>query len=93
MLQNVLEQIRNSDGTVSLEELSRKLGIEPSALEGMLEYCVRKGILQESLSFPVGDGCGNTMSSCGSICEGYHGCPLIVRMPRTYELRKSEPRD
>ena len=91
MLQNVITQIRRSDGTISLDELSRKLGVEASALEGMLDYCVRKGILRESCNSPGEKGCEPAAGGCGSNCEGYHGCPLIARMPRTYELRMPEP--
>ena len=90
MLQSVLEQIRKSDGVVSLDELSRKLGIEESALEGMLDYCVRKGILLESTNYAEVDVCYSVVGGCGSNCEGYNGCPLIARMPRTYELHKGE---
>lgn len=88
MLQNILNQIREFGGTVSLDELSRKLGVETSALEGMLDYCVRKGILRESQDFPEGADCDSIGGGCGSSCKGFHGCPLIARMPKTYELQK-----
>lgn len=91
MLKNVLEQIRKSGGTVSLDELSRKLGVEASALEGMLDYCVQKGILRESQNFPETGGCAPLVEGCGSGCEGFYGCPLIARMPRTFELRERRP--
>jgi len=34
-------------GSTTVKELSRKLGIEKSALEGMLRYMARRGMIRE----------------------------------------------
>jgi hypothetical protein len=92
MLNQVLQEISNTREPVSLPVLSHKLGIERSALEGMLTYWVRKGRLQ------VGDGDSDTGSSeavcasgsCGSSCPGVSGCPFIAKMPKTYAIVAQE---
>jgi predicted transcriptional regulator len=43
MLTQVLKEIVNSRGGIRMKELSRKMGVEESALEGMVEYWVHKG--------------------------------------------------
>jgi hypothetical protein len=88
MLSQVLREIKKSGTTVRLDELSRRLGIESSALEGMLDYCVRKGILQDSVGDAVDGGCNCGSGSCGSGCEGYEGCPFIAKMPKMYTLQE-----
>ncbi len=66
MLQQVLQALETTSGPVSLDELSRRLGIERSALEGMIAFWVRKGRLQASAGGPCGRGCGH----CGPRAEG-----------------------
>ncbi|MCE5209091.1 MAG: FeoC-like transcriptional regulator [Chloroflexi bacterium] len=46
MLMQVLKEIENSHGAIRMDVLSRKLGIDPSVLEGMVEHWVRKGRIQ-----------------------------------------------
>jgi DNA-binding IclR family transcriptional regulator len=45
MLSQILKEFKESGGTIDLAELSRRLGVEPSALDGMLEVLVRRGKL------------------------------------------------
>lgn len=86
MISQVIREIKKSGGTISLDELNRRLGIERSALEGMLEYCVRRGILRSDNAENGEFGCGETHGGCGSSCAGYQGCPFVVNMPKMYEL-------
>lgn len=46
MIRRVLAEMKQ--GTTTLRELSRKLGIEPGALDGMLRYMVRRGLVRET---------------------------------------------
>ena len=58
-LSGVLREFENARGDITLAELARKLGVERSALDGMIQLLVRKGRLRE-----VGgadDGC----AGCG----------------------------
>lgn len=47
MLSRVLEELRKSVEPVNSSELSRRLGIDQSVLEGMLEQLVRQGKLRK----------------------------------------------
>jgi hypothetical protein len=47
VLQQVLQELESSRGSASFDDLSRKLGIERSALEGMIGFLVRKGRLSD----------------------------------------------
>lgn len=47
MLGEILKAFRETGEPLDLKELSRRLGTEPSALEGMLETLVRQGKLRE----------------------------------------------
>jgi hypothetical protein len=68
MLYRVLHEVESVRGPVSLRELSHKLGVEPSALAGMLSFWVRKGRLQSNClagyDLCVGGDCGPSCSSC-----------------------------
>jgi len=64
-----------------LADLSRKLDVEPSALEGMLGFWVRKGRLQSSSH----GGC-STSAVCGGSCGGAQVCPFVIQMPHTFSL-------
>ena len=92
MLSQVLREIKKSGSTISLDDLSRRLGIEASALEGMLDYCVRKGILRDNDGDAGHDGCHCDCGGCGSGCEGYEGCSFIAKMPKMYTLGEQEER-
>ena len=73
MLGRILREMNNSPEPLTVSEISRRLGIDRSALEGMIETLVRLGKLEE---VSVGDadcGCGGTCSgcfACFSCCNG-----------------------
>ena len=81
MLHQVLQAIESAQGSIDINELSRKLSIERSALEGMIQYWVRKGRLKDD-SQPAACGTG----ACGASCPGPKGCPFIIKLPQTYTL-------
>ena len=87
MLNHVLETIKKSEGSLSLAELGRELGVEQSALEGMISFWVRKGKIRVEGEHPVAGtdhaACGT--SSCGPDCNP-QGCPFIVKLPRTFTI-------
>ena len=80
MLQRILQALEDARGPVSLDALSRELGVERSALEGMIALGVRKGRLRDSALAP---GCAG---GCGSHCGSAAGCPFLSHVPRTIEL-------
>lgn len=51
MLLQIIEEFRRARGVIARGELGQRLGVEMSALEGMLQLLVRQGKLRE-----VGNG-------------------------------------
>jgi len=79
MLSRILKEFEGAEGPLDLNELSRRLGVERSALNGMLEYLVRKGKLRE-----VGLGTETCVH-----CAGHLSCAQLQMgnlMGRAYEL-------
>ena len=72
LLRQVLQEIESAQGPISLNDLSRKLGVEPSALEGMISFLVRKGRLQQDAASLHPDTgaihASCTDQDCGSVC-------------------------
>lgn len=84
LLHSVLEAIEEADGPLSLGQLGLTLGVEPSALEGMVSFWVRKGRLRV---VGAADGTLCAVTGCGSCSSaGPVTCPLIVNEPTRYEL-------
>ncbi|NTV64592.1 MAG: hypothetical protein HGA65_13815 [Oscillochloris sp.] len=80
MLHQVLQAFEQVQGPISLDELSRELGIERGALEGMIDFWVRKGRLKLS-----GSGCAS--ASIGCSCSSHPGgCAFDTAGPRTITL-------
>ena len=82
MLYQVLHEIENTKGAITLKELSRKLGVEPDALEGMLQFWVQKGRIQDDSTT-----CDDVVCSCGSSFSNAENCSFIAKMPKTYSVR------
>lgn len=88
MLYRILQEIESAKGSVNLNELSHKLGVERGALEGMIQFWVRKGRLRDDsqpAEIPL-SSC--TSGGCGSSCSGPQGCPFVMQLPKTYTLRR-----
>ncbi|MBK6325027.1 MAG: hypothetical protein IPF56_03645 [Chloroflexi bacterium] len=99
MLKEVLHAIEAANGPVHVAELSRQLGIERTALEGMIAYWVQHGRLQDN-SAPQ-ESCGPAGSTgstgptgstghCGPTCTGTSTCAFVVKMPRSYTLAQKK---
>ncbi len=84
MLRQVLTAFEQSHEPISLDELSRQLGIERSALDGMIAFWVRKGRLVERGGQMV---CANAGSGC--TCSSYPGgCAFTSAEPRRISMNK-----
>ena len=83
MLKVVLESIESADGPVRVAELSRQLGIERSALEGMIAYWVRKGRLVDDDE----TACAPASGHCFTSCSGAANCAFVAKMPKSYSVR------
>lgn len=82
MLHAVLAAVENAAGPVSLDRLGQQLGIAPAALQGMLDFWVRKGRLRR-VDAGVEAACGQ--GHCGISCPGPAACPFAATLPRSYE--------
>ncbi len=70
MLSEILKEFRRTGGAKDLNELSRHLGVEQSALAGMLELLVRQGKLRGiSLGSETCAHC-NSRQSCAHLQAG-----------------------
>ncbi len=79
MLQQVLKELESAQGQVNLDDLSRKLGIERSALEGMIGFLVQKGKLRDDFLACAG-------GRCGASCSGVQSCSLVTKLPRSFSV-------
>lgn len=80
MLKQVLKEIEKAKGAISLSALSKKLHVAPGALDGMIDYWVRKGkILIDGAEIKPSVACGG----CGPTCPGPNECPMTLKLPRT----------
>jgi hypothetical protein len=80
MLRDLLREIAAEDGAVRPAELARRLGVERSAVEGMIGELVRLGRLgteRSAIACPL----GSMRGSCGRTCAGPEECPLVARLP------------
>ncbi len=85
MLYQLLTVMNNKNKPISLEGLSEELGMEKSALEGMLDLLVRKGKLRYSDLGQVpqeGSCAGGACMACGKAGS----CPFVGKMPHVYEM-------
>ena len=87
MLNQVLHAIENAQGPITIRELSRNLEIDPNALEGMIQFWVRKGRIQND---DDAASCDGGVGTCGSSCGGMTDCAFIARMPTTYSIPTSD---
>ena len=79
MLKRILNEFESASGGLSINELGHRISVERGALEGMIDYLVLKGKLQD-------DEKVQEVCSSGSCCPGPQGCPYVIKMPRTFSL-------
>lgn len=79
-LRAVLTAFEQSEAPLSLAQLAADLSVPPAMLEGMIDFWVRKGRLQET----------STAASACAGCRHGKSCPLVIKMPRRYELVTGE---
>jgi hypothetical protein len=72
MLRQILAEFHQAAGPLCLDDLSRKLDVETSALDGMLQTLVRAGRLLELA--PTTSGC--------AACPAQGGCLILTYGPQ-----------
>jgi hypothetical protein len=85
MLHQVLHEIERANGPITINELSRRMGIDASALQGMIDFWVRKGRLRDD-DAPVAEEAACGGGSCGDSCYGMTACPFTAKMPKSYSI-------
>lgn len=87
MLYQVLHEIEVAKGPLDLDALSRRLDVERGALDGMIQFWVRKGrLIDDAATADLVCAPGH----CGGGCPGPKGCPFTMDMPQTYTLKVME---
>ncbi len=86
MLNQILQEIEGARGSITINELSRKLGVEPNVLEGMIQFWVQKGRLQsdDDQISDMNCTCGTGTSSCAPVSD----CVFIAKMPKSYSIQE-----
>lgn len=78
MLKQILVEFQQAHGAICLDELSRKMAVESSALEGMLHTLVQAGRLLEI--DPTDQGC--------VACPAKGGCIILTNgLQKSYIMR------
>ena len=83
MLNQVLREIETAQGPITVRELSLKLEIEANALEGMIQFWVRKGRIQDD---DAAKSCTEEIGDCSTSCCGTANCTFIAKMPKTFSI-------
>ena len=90
MLNQVLAELKSAESVLNLNDLSHKLDIDRSALEGMILDLVEMGKLQDGdKAAEVAIGMCDS-GSCSASCPGPTGCPFVMKLPRTFSLTTSD---
>ena len=86
MLKQLLHEIESAPGPIQMAELSRRLNMDISALEGMVAFWIRKGRLYTDDA----DNAVSTSTSghCGSSCTGADKCAFVAKMPICYSVQQ-----
>lgn len=80
MLYQLLYEIKSAPGPLNLAELAERLNVEPAALNGMIDFLVKKGRLHRDEITCAAD---HANSACGA-CACSANCMLAGKIPPTY---------
>jgi len=84
MLSKLLRTINTTTEPFSIHQLSRKMEVEPSVLEGMLAHLVRIGRLKDE-DMPSKD---DLDQGCAAHCGESGSCVYAARMPKSYSVNQ-----
>lgn len=79
-LKQVLAAFEDTAHPLTIPQIAHKLDLDPGVLDDMLAFWVRKGKLRDLSQ------CADSCTACGF----ENGCPLVMQMPRRYELVMSD---
>lgn len=88
-LARLVAEVQGATGPVRRTELAERLGVEPSALDGMLQTLERKQLVVTPAASTGGVVCS---SGCGATCTGPTSCPFVASLPEPIVLRSPSRR-
>ncbi len=79
VLDRVVAELRTVQGPIRIDELARRLSVQPSALRGMIDVLVAKQVVTvpATTGTEAAFACG---SSCGSSCTGLEACAFVAHV-------------
>jgi hypothetical protein len=82
MLHQLLHEIEQANGPITIQELSQRLHLDPGVVADMVAFWVRKGrlVLGADTATPPAH-------HCGSDCQGTVACHFIARLPEQFAVR------
>jgi len=87
MIKIILKEMKISSKSVTLRYLCHKVGLEESALEGIMELLVKKGVVRDSSL------CMSEFQNINQVpqCLGcaVSNCPIAKNLPKTYSLKNN----
>ncbi len=85
LLERLVSELDEASSPLRLVELADRLGVEPTALNGMIRTLEWKGMVVS----PAGSS-GEVVcaSGCGATCTGVEACPFVANLPRPVVVRR-----
>lgn len=91
MLWKVLHAVEEANAPLDLNELSRRLDVDRSVLDGMIQFWVRKGRLADDATVAGQAAVVCATHGCRGSCPGPQGCPFTMKMPRMISVSSPAP--
>jgi hypothetical protein len=89
LLLQILHELQTTQRPISLDDLGRRLGVERSVLEGMIQTLVRMGRLHACVPPSGGKDDSDMAATCGAYCAdcaAAQSCALAAKLPASYSL-------
>ncbi len=83
MLHQLLHEIEQTNGPLTIQELSQRLNLESGVVADMVAFWVRKGRLSSGAT-----AASAHIPHCGGDCQGTAVCHFITRLPASYTVTK-----
>jgi hypothetical protein len=84
LLDRLIDELGRARGPLTTRALARRVGIDESALAGMLGVLAAKGILSVPSELAGSGPAACTGAACGKTCVGLDRCPFVAKTPDTH---------
>jgi predicted ArsR family transcriptional regulator len=85
VLREIINILQRTETSLSLDDLSKRLGVGKGALNGMLETLIHMGKIEADSNTQDVDSPMCKGRTCRG-CAAAKGCPFAGKMPQTYSL-------